>query len=142
MISLKPPGCYICNSTASLSGYRSRGNCNLTRYSLLYTMDTLSRAPVSPSESSNLQEEADLLLALSVDHFPASSQCIDTIRKAQDSDTVCSTLVSYCNKGWPHKNNLSVPLMPYWKFRGQCCLFTIICCCMVCILLFLIQCSS
>ena len=54
----------------------------------LYTVDTLSRAPVSPSESSNLQEEADLLLALSVDHLPASSQRIDTIRKAQDSEYV------------------------------------------------------
>ena len=60
----------------------------------LYTADTLSRAPVSPSESSNLQEGADLLLALSVDHLPASSQRIDTIRKAQDSDPVCSTLIS------------------------------------------------
>ena len=45
-----------------------------------YTMDTLSRAPVSPSESSNLQDKADLLLALSVDHLPASSQHIDTIK--------------------------------------------------------------
>ena len=79
-------------------------------------MDTLSKAPVSPSGSSNLQEEADLLLALSVDHLPASSQCIDTIKKAQESDLVCSTLVSYCNN---HKNNFSVPLLPYWKLRGQ-----------------------
>ena len=81
--------------------------------------DTLSRTPVSPSESSNLQAEADLFLALSVDHLPASSQRINTIRKAQDSDPVCFTLVSYFNKGWPYKSNLSVPLMPYWKFRGQ-----------------------
>lgn len=85
----------------------------------LYTADTLSRAPVSPVESSNLQEEADLLLALSVNNLPASSQRVDTIKKAQESDPVCSTLVSYCNHGWPHKNNLSVPLIPYWKYRGQ-----------------------
>ena len=85
----------------------------------LYTADTLSRAPISTSESYNLHEEADLLMQISIDHLPASSQRIDEIKKAQASDTVCSTLVSYCENGWPEKHALSLQLKPYWKWQGQ-----------------------
>jgi len=60
----------------------------------LYTADTLSRAPISSTESNDLQEEADLLMEISVDHLPASSQRIDELKKAQASDPVCSTIIS------------------------------------------------
>ena len=46
----------------------------------LYTADTLSHALISTSESYNLHEEADLLMQISIDHLPASSQCIDEIK--------------------------------------------------------------
>ena len=85
----------------------------------LYTADTLSRAPISTSESYNLHEEADLLMQISIDHLPASSQRIDEIKTAQASDTVCSTLISYCENGWPKKHSLSLQLKPYWKWQGQ-----------------------
>ena len=49
---------------------------------LLYTTDTLSRAPISSTEFCNLQEEADLLMAISVEHLPASSQRIDQLKRA------------------------------------------------------------
>ena len=43
------------------------------RHVLLYTADTLLR---TLTESCNLQE-ADLLIEISVDHLPSSSQCIE-----------------------------------------------------------------
>ena len=76
----------------------------------------MSRAPISSTEPYNLQEEADLLMEISIDHLPASSQRIDEIKEA---DTVCSTLISYCENGWPEKHLLSLQLKPYWKWRGQ-----------------------
>ena len=85
----------------------------------LYTADILSRAPISTSESYNLHEEADLLMQISIDHLPASSPRIDEIKKAQASDTDCSTFISYCENGWPEKHSLSLQLKPYWKWQGQ-----------------------
>ena len=85
----------------------------------LYTANTLSRAPISTSESYNLHEEADLLMQISIDHLPASTQRIDEIKTVQASDTVCSTLISYCENSWPEKHSLSLQLKPYWKWQGQ-----------------------
>ena len=86
---------------------------------LLYTADTLSRAPIPSTEFCNLQEEADLLMAISVEYLPASSQRIDQLKRAQASDLVCCTLISYCENGWPEKHSVSSQLKPYWKWRGQ-----------------------
>ena len=71
------------------------------------------------TEPYNLQEEADLLMEISVQHLPASSQCIDKLTKAQATDSVCSTLISYCENGWPDRHLLRTELKPYWKWKGQ-----------------------
>ena len=59
----------------------------------LYTADTLSRAPIQCTEPCNLQEEANLLMEISVENLPASSQRIDKLTRAQATDPVCSTLI-------------------------------------------------
>ena len=79
----------------------------------LYTADTLSRAPIQCTEPYNLQEEADLLMEISIQHLPASSQRIDELTKAQATDPICSTLISYCENGWPDKHLLRTELKPY-----------------------------
>ena len=71
------------------------------------------------TEFCNLQEEADLFMEISVDQLPASSQRTDQLKEAQASDPVCSTLISYCENGWPEKHSVSSQLKPYWKWRGQ-----------------------
>ena len=48
----------------------------------------MSRAPIQCTEPHNLQEEADLLMEISVQHLPASSQRIDKLTKAQAADPV------------------------------------------------------
>ena len=52
-------------------------------------------------------------------YLPASSQCIDKLTKAQAADPVCSTLIPYCENGWPDKHLLRTELKPYWKWKGQ-----------------------
>ena len=48
----------------------------------LYISDTLSRAPIPATEPCHLQEEADLLLAICVDHLPASiTSALTNLRK-------------------------------------------------------------
>ena len=58
-------------------------------------------------------------MEISVQHLPASSQQIDKLTKAQAADPVCSTLISYCENGWPDKRLLRTELKPYLKWKGQ-----------------------
>ena len=88
---------------------------------LLVTADTLSRSPLYSSDTitSDLQEEAEYLLETCIDNLPASSQRLDEFRKAQAADTVCSTLINYCQCDWPKKHDIPLQLKPYWQARGQ-----------------------
>lgn len=87
---------------------------------LLYTADALSRSPsTSVQNDSQLQEEAEEIMEVSVMHLPASTERIDAYRKAQSEDSVCSAVSDYCRKGWPQKNAVPTDLIPYWKVRGN-----------------------
>ena len=69
----------------------------------LYTADTLSRVPVhceiSP-DITELQELAELCVALVILHLPAGIQRLESYCKAQSEDSLCQKLIEYCNKGW------------------------------------------
>ena len=69
---------------------------------LLYTTDTLSRSPSTAEQSdSQLQEEAEEIMEVSVTHLPASTEKMQCYRKAQSENTACSAVRDYCHKGWP-----------------------------------------
>ena len=76
----------------------------------LVMADTLSRAPIhrSDTDTSDLQEEAEYLMEMCVNSLPANSHRLEEFSKAQKTDTVCSTIISYCQDEWPKKSN--VPL--------------------------------
>ena len=87
---------------------------------LLYTADTLSRSPSTAEQSdSQLQEEAEEIMEVSVTHLPASTEKMQCYRKAQSEDTVCSAVRDYCHKGWPERKAIPTKLFPYWKVRGN-----------------------
>ena len=88
---------------------------------LLYTADTLSRAPITNAEVDDIrvQEEAEALLESVVDSLPTSPQRLEIYRKAQDEDDICLHLKQYCQSGWPAKNMLSPGCQPYWKARAN-----------------------
>ena len=39
--------------------------------------------------------------------------------KLKKTDTVCSTIISYCQDEWPKKSNVPLEIKPYWQARGQ-----------------------
>ena len=86
----------------------------------IYTADTLSRAPISSEISDlNLEEEAKMLIEMSIRHLPASPKRLDEYRSAQIADHVCSTIINYCQRGWPKKKYIDSFLRPYWSSQGE-----------------------
>ena len=86
---------------------------------LLYTADTLSRAPVSSSEDSTLEELAELAMDASVAHLPASRDRLLEYTEGQTSDPLCSLVIKYCRTEWPGKKQVNEALAPYWEARGN-----------------------
>lgn len=87
---------------------------------LMYTADTLSRAPLALSDKdSTLQEQADTLAELHVAHLPASKQRLDHYRHSQVADPVCSAVIRYCQHGWPRREEIEDEVRPYWEVQGE-----------------------
>ena len=88
----------------------------------LYTADTLSRAPLPtiPTEGTRTQEElAELCMATTISHLPASDQRLETYRQAQSSDLICQQVLKYCREGWPDKRQIDSALKAYWPAQGE-----------------------
>lgn len=67
---------------------------------LLYTADTLSRAPLDSLIDSVEEGVEDLGYAV-VAALPASPHTLDVYRKAQSRDPICQQLAEFCHTGWP-----------------------------------------
>jgi len=86
---------------------------------LLYTADTLSRAPSTSNQNDvRLQEEAEAVMELCVAHLPASTERLEEYRRAQAKDHICSSVIKCCRNGWPEKY-IEADIKPYWKARGE-----------------------
>ena len=88
----------------------------------LYTADTLSRAPVSGSESDDkaLQEEVEVFVnSVTVHTLPATEQRLKTYRDAQGQDPVCQQVTEYCQHGWPRKRPTRPDVAPFWNARAS-----------------------
>ena len=83
---------------------------------LLYTADTLSRAP---QECSNRDTElADLteeqMTTTTTNQFPTTTDSLEAYRQAQTEDLICSQLITFCQTKWPNKTSLPKELSKYW----------------------------
>ena len=89
---------------------------------LLYTADTLSRAPLrgnnSDSQALEKHSDAELFIATVISHLPASQPLLQVYQKAQATDPVCSRVIAHCKLEWPKSCN-NPELMPYWSIRGN-----------------------
>ena len=56
---------------------------------------------------------------VSTAYLLASSQHLAEFREAQVADTVCSTIINYCQNDWTTKQNTLLQIKPYWLARGQ-----------------------
>lgn len=87
---------------------------------MLYTADTLSRAPIqSVMENLDMQELTEMSFMSTIMHLPASNQRLELYKKAQSEDPICQQLLNYCQTEWPDKKALDPPLRVYWQLRGE-----------------------
>ena len=87
---------------------------------LLYTADTLSRAPLPNTITpSHLKETTEFFIKAIVSQLPASKDRLESYRIAQASDSTCSTLLTYCREGWPQRHTLKGDLVPYWSAKSE-----------------------
>jgi len=87
----------------------------------MYTADTLSRAPVSQvdEECLELQTEVEAFLDSVVQSLPATTHQLETYRRAQTEDSVCSKIAEYCQSSWPERRAVDASIIPYWKARSS-----------------------
>ena len=86
---------------------------------LLYTADTLSRAP-SPSTDIKLQEEVEWFVNTITSLLPASKHRLHEFKIAQDEDTMCAQAKKWCTEGWPTKRPVADgEMIPFWKVRSS-----------------------
>ena len=86
---------------------------------LLYTADTLSRAPVSPPPDQSGEQEVEQWMIAAVQSLPASEQRLEKFALAQREDRVCAQLLKFCKTEWPAKQSLDPVLKPYWEARHK-----------------------
>ena len=88
---------------------------------LLYTADTLSRAPVDEGETlaSLSQEEGETYVHFVVNSLPASAERLEEYQKEQEIDPNCSQVMKYCRGNRPKKKELPLGLRPYWDNRNS-----------------------
>ena len=82
----------------------------------LNTADTLSRAPVTEMEESDLSTVTSEYVHAIVDNLPASEKRLRIIREQQDKDPICKQLKSYCVDG---EAQWKGPLKPYYHVRAE-----------------------
>ena len=87
---------------------------------LLYTADTLSRAPVFPPPGDQSgEQEVEQWMITAVQSIPASEQRLEKYSLAQKEDKVCTLLLKFCKTEWPPKQSLDKELKPYWDARHK-----------------------
>ena len=74
---------------------------------LLYTADTLSRAPCSSFDNdTELQLDAERFVDMCVLQFPLTAERLRQYQRAQDEDPICCSIREFCKKGWPNKGDV------------------------------------
>ena len=88
---------------------------------LLYTADTLSRAPVTPAGENDKNEESatESFVEAFISYLPANEDRLDAYRRAQQEDPICSEVMTYVMQGWPTRNKIKGDLARYWTERGE-----------------------
>ena len=87
---------------------------------MLYTADTLSRAPVDSADKTTLVDaETEMFVQTILSQLPVSTSRLDDFRKAQNDDSTCSQLSKFCKEGWPSSHELSGELCRYFTVKDH-----------------------
>ena len=81
------------------------------------TADALSRAPTSEPTKEDLRfiEEVEEFKDSVIRNLPATDQRLQSIKKAQETDAVCTQVKAYVKEGWPSIMPSMPLLRPYWE---------------------------
>ena len=86
----------------------------------LVITNTLFYAPaldISPAD--NLQEETRAYFDLVFKSMPVSEQHLEEIKRYQESDGTCQTIVKFCQLGWSSDKELSPKLRKYFPTTAE-----------------------
>ena len=87
----------------------------------MHLADALSRAPVFPPDSNSMEfvQEVESFVQVMVTALQAKVERLQQYRDAQQTDRVCSKLLTYCKTGWPDKQHLPSEMKLYWEYWGE-----------------------
>ena len=83
----------------------------------LYTADTLSRAPLSTTDSQ--LQDVEWFVESVISALPAKEHRLNEYKVAQDEDPICAQVKQWCAKGWPTKCTTNAELVLFWKVRSS-----------------------
>ena len=86
---------------------------------LLYTANTLSRAPVNTVSKDKEEVGMNSFVQAIVSSLPADDSKLEEYRQGQEEDNICSQVINYCQSEWPNKANISEAIQPYWTIRTE-----------------------
>jgi hypothetical protein len=87
---------------------------------LLYTADTLSRSPQQYSSAHEISaKNLETQIAAVTSQLPATEDCLERYRQAQQEDPLLSRVIRFCQTEWPNRQAAKGDLRPYWKVRAE-----------------------
>ena len=89
---------------------------------LMYTADTLSRAPLASTgtvDDVSFEEEVQGFVEGVLQSLPATKGRLEEYSTAQQKDPVCARMREYCESEWPAKEDIPPELAPYFKVKNQ-----------------------
>uniref|UniRef100_A0A1X7SE01 Uncharacterized protein n=1 Tax=Amphimedon queenslandica TaxID=400682 RepID=A0A1X7SE01_AMPQE len=93
----------------------SRFQCDISHVpgKLLYTADTLSRAPVTQVLKEREAVEMESFVQAIISSLPANDAKLQEYRQGQVEDEICSQIIQWCQSEWPDRGSVSSDLQPY-----------------------------
>ncbi|XP_062512805.1 uncharacterized protein K02A2.6-like [Corticium candelabrum] len=86
---------------------------------LLYTADTLSRAPLQEQiTEDSLQDDVETFINEVVANLPTTTDRLQTYREAQARNATCAQVMQYSESQWPDKCPEETSLIPFWRVRS------------------------
>ena len=78
-------------------------------------------APVILPDANHILEDAqtEAFVHALASYLPASADRLQQFRVAQQQDSTCSQLITFCKQGWPSKSQITGDALQYWPVRGE-----------------------
>uniref|UniRef100_A0A1X7VTN9 Reverse transcriptase domain-containing protein n=1 Tax=Amphimedon queenslandica TaxID=400682 RepID=A0A1X7VTN9_AMPQE len=79
----------------------------------------LQHGLVKNSLNDTQQQEFEELIMADMQSLQVSSSKLEHIRKEQHTNSICSTVVNYCQNRWPLNDKVESTIVPYWNKQGE-----------------------